>query len=197
MRIVAGVWSGRDLVSPGRQVRATAEAVRDRWCSFIATHLDGAGVLDLFAGSGALGLEALSRGAASADFVENGAVALHALKANVAARRLRPPRSGSPPTARRKAARIFKKDAIPFVRGLGEDAYDIAFADPPYGSAKLDLVLARWQEVRFARILGVEHAAEHRLPPGGKRLDFGDIRVTIYGLAGRRRGRSSRSGASM
>jgi len=186
VRIVSGVWAGKELVSPGRRVRATSEDVRDRWCSFIEAHLEGASVLDLFAGSGGLGLEALSRGAAVADFVEAGAVALHALKANVAARRLRPPDPGSPPTARRKAARIFKKDAIPFVRGLEKHAYDVAFADPPYGSAKLDLMLSRWREVPFARILGVEHAVGHPMPPGGKRLDFGDTRVTIYGLGGRR-----------
>lgn len=190
MRIVAGLWAGKDLVSPSRRVRATAEEVRDRWCSFIEAHLEGARVLDLFAGSGALGLEALSRGAASADFVESGPVALHALKANVAARRLKPLRPGSTPTARYKAARIFKKDAIPFVNALEEGAYDVAFADPPYGSGKLGLVIGRWKEVRFARILGLEHAADQEVPQGGKRLDFGDTRVTVYGLA--RRGRRPR-----
>ncbi len=187
MRIVAGIWAGKDLVSPGQRVRATSEEVRDRWCGFIEEHLDGARVLDLFAGSGALGLEALSRGAASVDFVESGAVALHALKANVAARKLKPPSADAPPTARQKGARIFKKDAIPFVRALERGTYDVAFADPPYGSAKLDLVIGRWWEVRFARILGLEHAADQEVPHGGKRLDMGDTRVTIYGLPGRGR----------
>jgi len=195
VRIVGGIWAGADLVSPGKRVRATAEEVRDRWCSFVETHLDGARVLDLFAGSGALGLEALSRGAASVDFVESGAVALHALKANVAARRLRPLRAGEAPTARHKSARIFKKDAIPFVRALDEGAYDLAFADPPYGSAKLDLVFQRWREVRFARILGLEHAAGQEVPKGGKRLDFGDVRVTVYGLPQRGRRPRRRRGA--
>lgn len=194
MRIVSGVWAGKDLVSPGKRVRATAEHVRDRWCTFIEEHLPGACVLDLFAGSGALGLEALSRGAASADFIEDAPVALHALKANVAARRLRPLRRGEAPTEKHKAARVFKRDAIPFVRALSEGAYDVAFADPPYGSAKLDLVIARWKEVRFARILGVEHAADHRVPTGGKRLDLGDVRVTIYGLEPARKKRRGRTG---
>ena len=84
MRIVAGKHAGRRLTSPGRRVRPTGESVRDRWLGRLAEELGGARVLDLFAGSGALGLEALSRGAKSADFVENGAEALHALKANVA-----------------------------------------------------------------------------------------------------------------
>lgn len=188
MRIVAGVWAGKDLVSPGKRVRATSEEVRDRWMTYLEAHLPGARVLDLFAGSGALGLEALSRGAALADFVEDAPVALHALKANVAARKLRAPEPGLAPTAKKKAVRIFKKDAIPFVRALEEGAYDVAFADPPYGSRKLDLVLARWQEVRFARILAVEHEAAHEVPPGGKRLEFGEIRVTVYGMPRRRSG---------
>lgn len=168
MRIVGGKWAGRDLVSPGARVRPTAEAIRDRWVTAIEPDLEGARVLDLFAGSGALGLEALSRGARTVDFVEDGAPSLHALKANVAAFRIG------------KRARIYKRDAIPFVERLEAGAYDIAFADPPYGSAKLDRVVRRWLRVPFSRILGVEHAAD-RPPPGrGKRLDFEDTRVTIY-----------------
>lgn len=186
MRIVAGIWAGKDLVSPGKRVRSTSEAVRDRWCTYLEEHLQGARVLDLFAGSGALGLEALSRGAASADFVEDSAVAMHALKSNVAARRLKALRPGQAPTAKHKAARIFKKDAIPFVGRLEEGTYDVAFADPPYGSAKLDLIMERWAQVRFARILGLEHAADHRVPRGGKRLEFGEIHVTVYGVPSRR-----------
>lgn len=197
MRIVGGIWAGKDLVSPGRRVRATSEEVRDGWVTLLHPWLPGARVLDLFAGSGALGLEALSRGAALADFVEDGAEALHALKANVAARRLRAPEPGAAPTERRKAVRVFKRDAIPFVQALEVGAYDIAFADPPYGSRKLDLVLQRWREVRFARILGVEHTLGHPVPPGGRRLDFGEVAVTLYGLPGNRiRGGKSPTGVA-
>ena len=85
MRIVKGAWAGKDLVSPGARIRPTAEDVRDRWLDLLADSIQGARVLDLFAGSGALGLEALSRGAVRVDFVENGAASLHSLKANVAA----------------------------------------------------------------------------------------------------------------
>lgn len=198
LRIVSGVWAGEDLVSPGKRVRATSEHVRDQWLGYLGDHLRDARVLDLFCGSGALGLEALSRGAARADFVEDAPVALHALKANIAARRLRPLAPGKPATAKYKAARIFKRDAIPFVGGLEEGSYDIAFADPPYGSRKLDLVIQRWREVRFARILAVEHASDHPVPPGGKRLDFGEIFVTVYGLPKRspERGGGSPEGPS-
>jgi len=169
MRIVKGAWAGRDLVSPGARIRPTAEDVRDRWLDLLAKSLEGARVLDLFAGSGALGLEALSRGAARADFVENGSASLHSLKANVAALGVR------------KRARIFKRDAIPFVEALPAGAYDIAFADPPYGSKKLDRVVARWQEVPFATILGVEHLKEHRLEGKAKRYDLpGETRITVF-----------------
>jgi 16S rRNA (guanine966-N2)-methyltransferase len=168
MRIVGGVWAGRDLVSPGSRVRPTAEEVRARWLDILAPHLAGARVLDLFAGSGALGLEALSRGAASADFVENGPASLHSLKANIAVFRLT------------KRTRVFKRDAIPFVEALAADAYDIAFADPPYGSRKADRVVKRWLEVPFSRILSVEHGHQHRLSGKGKSHRFGDTWVTIY-----------------
>ena len=169
MRIVGGKWADRDLVSPGARIRPTAEAVRDRWLDILAESLEGARVLDLFAGTGALGLEALSRGAARADFVENGAASLHSLKANVAALRAR------------KHTRIFKRDAIPFVETLPEGAYDIAFADPPYGSKKLDRVVQRWHEVPFSTILCVEHEREHRLEGKAKRYDLpGETRLTLF-----------------
>ena len=125
-------------------------------------------VLDLFAGSGALGLEAISRGARSADFVENGAEALHALKANIAALRLS------------SKTRVFKRDVIPWIERLEAGAYDVAFVDPPYGSKKLDRVLERWRKVPFARVLILEHDKTHALPPHGKHYDFeGPTRITI------------------
>ena len=168
MRIVGGAWAGRDLVSPGARVRPTAEEVRARWLDILAPQLAGARVLDLFAGSGALGLEALSRGAARADFVENGPASLHSLKANIAAFRLA------------KRTRVFKRDAIPFVEALEAGVYDIAFADPPYGSRKADRIVKRWLEVPFSRILSVEHGHQHRLPGKGKSHRFNDTRVTVY-----------------
>lgn len=186
MRIVSGIWAGKTLTSPGKRVRSTAEDVRDRWLTYLGPYLRGARVLDLFAGSGALGLEALSRGARSVDFVENGAEALHALKANVAARRLRAEMPDVAPEANAKAARIFKRDAIAFVEALAEGAYDVAFADPPYGSKKLGLVIARWRQVRFARVLSVEHDEAQEVPGGGKTLDVGDTVVTVYGMPRRR-----------
>jgi 16S rRNA (guanine966-N2)-methyltransferase len=169
VRILAGKHAGRQLTSPGGKVRPTPEHVRDRSLELIVDDLPDARVADLFAGTGALGLEALSRGARSVDFVENNPAALHALKANVAALRAS------------KATRIFKRDAIPWVEALSEGSYDVAFVDAPYGSRKVDRVLARWRDVPFARVLVIEHAKEHELGSGGKRYDFeGPTRVTIF-----------------
>jgi len=154
-------------------VRPTAEQVRDRWLSLLAEELPGARILDLFAGSGALGLEALSRGAASADFVENGAASLHALKANVAAFKAK------------NRTRIFKRDVIVFVERIDRLAYDIAFADPPYGSRKADRVVGRWMEVPFSRMLCVEHGRDHHLPHKGRRYVVGETRITVFRRGGR------------
>jgi 16S rRNA (guanine966-N2)-methyltransferase len=167
MRIIAGKWANRSLVSPGGRVRPTAEPVRHACMALLGTEIEGARVLDLFAGTGALGLEALSRGARSCDFVENGAAAMHSLRANVAALRAR------------RRSRIFDRDAIPFVGRLPAGAYDIAFADPPYGSKKLDRVIERWLEAPFARLLCLEHAPDHALPVRGRRKAIGDSAVTL------------------
>jgi 16S rRNA (guanine966-N2)-methyltransferase len=134
----------------------------------LATELTDARVLDLFAGTGALGLEALSRGARSADFVETRPSSLHALRANVAALRVR------------ERTRIFKRDALPFAAALEADRYDITFADPPYGSRMLDRLLDSWQGVHFSRVLAVEHAHTHALPAGSFRRAFEDTVITIY-----------------
>jgi 16S rRNA (guanine966-N2)-methyltransferase len=173
MRIVGGTHAGRHLTSPtDRRVRPTAERVREVLLTALAADVKGARVLDLFAGTGALGLEALSRGATGADFVEFRPASLHALRANIAALR------------ERERTRVFKKDALPFIEALDPDRYDLAFADPPYESAVLERVLAAWRERRFSRILAVEHATGHAMPAGDWRRAFEDTTVTVY-----RRGR--------
>ncbi len=171
MRIVGGRFGGRDLVSPNDfRVRPTSEVVRGQLLDVLAGEIGGTRVLDLFAGTGALGLEALSRGARRADFVEFRPASLHALKANVAALGVR------------RQTRIFKRDAIPFAEALPADSYDIAFADPPYGSRILDRVIAAWQQRRFASVFAVEHDPAHELPAGARRLTFPETAVTIYRL---------------
>ena len=169
MRIVAGKHAGRELTSPqGTRARPTAEHVRVRLLDLLTADLPKARVIDLFAGTGALGLEAISRGARRADFVELLPDSLHALRANIAALRLR------------EVTRVFKRDALPFAGALQRDSYDIAFVDPPYGSRVLERVITGWQATHFARVLAVEHAATHELPAGGFRYAMGDTALTIY-----------------
>jgi 16S rRNA (guanine966-N2)-methyltransferase len=171
VRIVGGTFAGWDLTSPNDfRVRPSAEHVRVALLDMLGTDVTNARVLDLFAGTGALGLEAISRGARSADFVEFRPASLHALRANVAALRLR------------DRTRIFKRDALPFAAALAPDAYDIVFVDPPYGSRMLDRVLDNWRDRGFSRILAVEHARTHDLPKGAHRRVFEDTAVTIYRL---------------
>ena len=169
MRIVGGKYAGWDLTSPADfRVRPTAEHIRAAVLDGLMADLPDARVLDLFAGTGALGLEALSRGAARADFVEFRPSSLHALRANVVKIRMR------------DRSRIFKRDAVQFAAALEANAYDIAFVDPPYGSRMLDRVIESWQAKGFARVLAVEHDRTHELPAGGRTRVFDDSAITIY-----------------
>ena len=176
MRIVGGRFRGRALKGPASDaIRPTSDCLRETIFNILAHSYDdaieGARVLDLFARTGAMGLEALSRGAARADFVETRPSSLHALRANVAALRVR------------ERTRIFKRDALPFAAALVADSYDLAFLDPPYGSRMLDRVLESWRAQAFARVLAVEHARTHDLPAGARRLAFDDTLVTVYRAA--------------
>jgi 16S rRNA (guanine966-N2)-methyltransferase len=75
---------------------------------------------------------------------------------------------------------VHVRDALPFARDLPPDRYDVAFCDPPYESRQLDRVIDHWRDGRFARVLAVEHARTHPLPPGARRETFDDTAVTIY-----------------
>lgn len=169
MRIVGGKFADRNLTSPNDfRVRPTGEQVRAALVGMLGDDLQDARILDLFAGTGALGLEAISRGAKYADFVEFRPSSLHALKANIAALGVQ------------KKSRIFKKDALPFAAALDADRYDIVFVDPPYNSKMLDRLLDSWRAVPFARIFAAEHATDHTLPQGGRRRVFDDTSITVY-----------------
>src|SRR5687768_15169700 len=146
LRIVAGKWKGRRLKPPAdERVRPTADRVREAWMSIILPDLPDARVLDLFAGSGALGLEALSRGARHAEFVEIGARSLAALRDNIKL------------VGAEAETTVHRGDAMQFLSKLGADAFDVAFADPPYRLGLAEQVAEQWLETPFARVLGIEH----------------------------------------
>ena len=166
---MSGRWRGRTIVRPADpRVRPTADKVREAWMSILQHDIPDARVLDLFAGSGALGLEALSRGAAFVDFVEISARSLEALRKNVDMLQA----AGE--------TRVHRGDALRFIERLDAGAYDVAFADPPYRLGLAARVAARWIDVPFAGVLAVEHDVRESLPDGATRRTYGDTVITIY-----------------
>jgi 16S rRNA (guanine966-N2)-methyltransferase len=167
MRIVAGEFGGRRLALPkDARVRPTADRVREAWMSILGAALPGARVLDLYAGSGALGLEALSRGAASADFVELSVASLRALEANIRALGV----DGR--------ATVHRGDAQRFAERLPPAAFDVALADPPYTRDDAARLVALFRRTPFARILSVEHRADQPLD-GDETRRYGDTALTF------------------
>jgi 16S rRNA (guanine966-N2)-methyltransferase len=167
MRIVSGEFRGRRLVIPkDARVRPTADRVREAWMSILAGVLPGARVLDLYAGSGALGLEALSRGAESGTFVELNPASLRALEANIEALGV-----GGRATVRRG-------DALRFAARLPAAAFDLVLADPPYARDDAARLVALFRRTPFARILSVEHRAGERLD-GDDTRTYGDTALTF------------------
>ena len=123
MRVIAGRFGGRRLAAPtGRDVRPTADRVREALFSILGP-LDGGAVLDLYAGTGALGIEALSRGAGRAVFVEHDGWAATSLQANLDALGLAPPE-----------AELRRADVLAALRDARErgETYDLVLCDPPY-----------------------------------------------------------------
>jgi 16S rRNA (guanine966-N2)-methyltransferase len=128
-RIVAGLAGGRRLKVPANGVRPTGDRAREGLFNSLGTlvDLDGAAVLDLYAGTGALGLEALSRGAAEVVFVESGPKVLPVLRANLAA-------VGLP------GGRIVTGSVPTVVAGPAPAAFDVVLADPPYSTPDAEVV---------------------------------------------------------
>jgi 16S rRNA (guanine966-N2)-methyltransferase len=133
MRIIAGLAKGSILAVPrGDQVRPTSDRVREAVFSSLGARVLGAVVLDLFAGSGSLGLEAASRGASRVVFVENARASIAALEQNIAAYQ-RNRDAGCP-------FQIERASVEDFLRHGTDTRYDLIFADPPYGPFAQELL---------------------------------------------------------
>ncbi len=130
VRLTGGTFSGRTFSVPRRGVRPTADRVRESLFATLA-NLEGLSVLDLYAGSGALGLEALSRGASRVVFVDRSTASVATLSRNLEALGVT------------ESSRILRSDAIRAVKRLGRERarFDLVFADPPYASDELGRVL--------------------------------------------------------
>jgi len=173
MRIIAGKWRGRSIdAPPGLATRPTADRVRETLFSMLASRLgtfEDLRVADLFAGSGALGLEALSRGAATATFVENDAAAAAAIRRNAE-------KLGA-------AVQVLGGSALALPRS---ESFDLVFADPPYspgsGSAVVESVMkAGWLDP--GGWMSVETSRNDEVQPGEYSVeavrDIGRARLTL------------------
>jgi len=156
--VTGGIFGGRTLRAPaGRGVRPTTDRVREATFARLGA-LGGSRVLDLYAGTGALGIEALSRGAASVVFVERARASLDALRRNLAALGLG------------ESVRIVARDVAAAVADLGRagELFDLVLLDPPYETGEDERTL---RAVMAARILApgallvVERSRRHALPP--------------------------------
>jgi 16S rRNA (guanine966-N2)-methyltransferase len=176
MRIVGGAYRGRALAAPpGTGTRPTSDRARQaifnvlehaRWSPGLA----GLRVIDLFAGSGAMGLEAISRGAAFCLFVETDATARGVIRENI--------QTLAPDSALFGATRVHRRDATDLGQRPGADgpAFDLAFLDPPYGRGLAEVALARLAEggwLAEGAVLSIERGSEEAaaLPPGYETLD--------------------------
>lgn len=180
MRVVGGRLKGRGLLGPSSQaIRPTSDRLRESLFSILAhaygDPAPGARVIDLFAGTGALGIEALSRGARFSLFVDDGAEARALLRGNVEALGL----GGQ--------SRIFRRDARKLGEAPGDEPFTLAFLDPPYerGLAEpaLAALLAGGWLAPGALALVEESAAAPVAPPAGmtlvERREFGDTQLVF------------------
>lgn len=136
--------------------------------SILQRDLADALVIDLCAGSGALGLEALSRGAAQADFVEQAAPSLRVLERNIET------------LGAGAESRVIRSEAVRHIAGLAAGAYDVAFADPPYADNTAAAIAEQWLRTPFAAVLGIEHPATVTLPGSVDTRRYGDTALTFF-----------------
>ena len=176
MRVITGKARGVQLKTPeGMLTRPTADRVKEALFSIINFDLPGAAVLDLFGGTGQLGIEALSRGAAEAVFVEKRLDAVRLVKENLALCQLQ------------DKARVHAGDAMAYLRS-GEK-FDLIFLDPPYGSDLLNQALETITAFDICRAHGIivaESAADKALPVLAppyrlyREYRYGQIKLTVF-----------------
>lgn len=182
VRIIAGTAKGKKLVAPkGRRVRPTPDRVREALFSIIQSRIEGAHVLDLFAGTGAFGLEALSRGAKSAVFVERYPEVTKTLRRNLELLE----------QVRRKNKRVLVRAAHHALTILSNESesFDLAFLDPPFSLHLLQPTLSTLLKKHLIKLSGMvicEHASKTKAPLAEspwyciKTRCFGDVSLSLY-----------------
>ncbi len=179
MRVIAGLAKGIKLSPPPKElaIRPTLDRVREALFSILMPRLEGARFLDLFAGTGANGIEALSRGAAGCTFVDGDARALKLVRENVARAKLE------------RGAECLKLE-VPRDLGRLKGPFDVIFADPPYAFAEHEALLKGLQQFALLSPEGVfvlEHGRKTDLPEQVEELvrtrqaKYGDTMLSFYG----------------
>ncbi|PLT46243.1 16S rRNA (guanine(966)-N(2))-methyltransferase RsmD [Paenibacillus sp. FSL W8-1187] len=180
MRVIAGEAKGRALKAvPGMNTRPTTDKVKEAIFSMIGPYFDGGWALDLFAGTGGLGIEALSRGMDKAVFVDMDRASVAVVRANVAAAGM---------AAR---AEIYTNEAGRAVKALQKrgQRFSAVFLDPPYRLTHMDELIAELQERELLAddaVIVVEHDASRAYPERigawerSKRAEYGETAVTVY-----------------
>ena len=181
LRIVAGNWRSRFLeIAHVEGLRPTSERIRETLFNWLAPQIHGARCLDLYAGTGALGLEALSRGAASAVFVEVSRIAAQQLRTNVE-------------LLKAEKATVLQQDALEYLDSKPDEKFDIVFLDPPFAADLLDetcRLLAQQQVLAERALIYLEQdrsKGEPELPEGCqvlKNKTAGNVRYMLAQVGG-------------
>lgn len=175
MRVITGTARGRKLITlEGNDVRPTTDKVKEALFSIIQFEIEGRRILDLFAGSGQLGIEALSRGAASCVFVDSSKKSVEVVRQNLEA------------TGFSKQSVVINSDSIAFLKSRGEK-YDIAFLDPPYSKGLLQKALEAIPRVMSeSGIIVCEAPHDEELPQSAgdfelwRKYKYSKVSLTIY-----------------
>ena len=175
MRVITGISRGRRLVTPaGLDVRPTTDNVKEAVFSIIQFSIEGRRFLDAFAGSGQMGVEALSRGASAAVFIDSSKQSVDAVRKNLSA------------TGLEKKAVVVKGDTLAYLSSR-RDSFDIAFLDPPYRTGLLQSALELMPDVMCRNgIVICEHPADEELEESvgrlllKKRHKYGRIMISVY-----------------
>ncbi len=175
MRVVTGTARGRSLLTlPGEDVRPTTDRVKEAMFSIIQFELEGRQVLDLFAGSGQLGIEALSRGAGYATFVDSSKEAIDCVKTNLQK------------TGLKTNSCVVQTDAFSFLR-TSAGKFDIAFLDPPYSKGFLQKALPLLAErMNDGGVIICEHPYGEEMPESAGEFElyreykYGKLGLTVY-----------------
>ncbi|MCQ2472148.1 MAG: 16S rRNA (guanine(966)-N(2))-methyltransferase RsmD [Clostridia bacterium] len=175
MRVITGTARGRVLETlPGEDVRPTTDRVKEAMFSIVQFELEGRRILDLFAGSGQLGIEALSRGASNAVFVDSSKDSVHCVKSNLLK------------TGLKSNAVVIQTDSLNFIK-TSKETFDVAFLDPPYAKGLLQAALPFVaQRMSDGGVIVCEHPKGEEMPLEAngfvlfREYKYGKTALTVY-----------------